>query len=203
VKRIVLRCNNFWNNFCVKAAIIGDRKLIRIELIRINLRSLRSSILASFHARNYLKNFCNGALAPILCFFLLLSSCSPNSSKEFQKEGETHCRSLVLELQKIENREQLLSVESKLKKQFNHLIDLMIEAREFQQKRFEEEIYDEPVFEANSFEDELEKQLRRIYAIEGGREVIERTQQEALVRLDAYERTLAKKREAPSGPLRK
>lgn len=129
---------------------------------------------------------------------IVLWGCSPNSSKEFQKEGETHCRSLVLELQKIENREQLLSAESKLKKQFNHLIDLIIEAREFQQKKFEEDIGDEPVFEANGFEDELEKQLRRIYAVEGGREVIERTQQEALVRLDAYERILAKKREAGS-----
>ncbi len=129
---------------------------------------------------------------------MCLWGCSPNSSKEFQKEGETHCRSLVLDLQKIENREQLLSAEHKLRKQFNYLIDLMIEAREFQQKRFEEEISEEPVLEANSFEDELEKQLRRIYAIEGGREVIERAQQEALVRLDAYERTRTKKREAGS-----
>jgi hypothetical protein len=131
----------------------------------------------------------------VIFLLICLWGCSPNSSKEFQKEGETHCRSLVLELEKIENREQLLSAEQKLKKQFNYLIDLMIEAREFQEKRFEEEISDEPVFEANSFEEELQKQLRRIYAIEGGREVIERSQQEALVRLDAYERTLAKKRE--------
>jgi chorismate mutase len=33
-----------------KAPIIDDRKLIRIKLIRINLRSLRSSILGSFRS---------------------------------------------------------------------------------------------------------------------------------------------------------
>jgi len=59
----VLCSKNSWSNFGVKARIIDDRKLIRIELIRINLRSLWSSILRSFHARNYLKNFCYIALA--------------------------------------------------------------------------------------------------------------------------------------------
>ena len=41
---LVLCSNNSWNNFGVKAAEIADRKLIRIALIRINLRSLRSTI---------------------------------------------------------------------------------------------------------------------------------------------------------------
>jgi Tfp pilus assembly protein PilP len=128
----------------------------------------------------------------LLCLLLLFSSCSPNSAQEFQKEGEAHCRYLVLELQKIEDREQLIASESKLKKRFEELIDLIIEAREYQQKQIDS---DEAAFEENSFEEPLEKELRRIYTIEGGREVIERAQHEALVRLDAYERTLAKKRE--------
>ena len=46
-----------WSNFGVKARIINDRKLQRIELIRCTLRSLRSLILRRFHARNYRKNF--------------------------------------------------------------------------------------------------------------------------------------------------
>ncbi len=128
----------------------------------------------------------------LLCLLLFFCSCSPNSAQEFQKEGETHCRNLVLELQKIEDREQLIAAEHKLKKQFEELIDLIIEAREYQQKQIDS---DEAAFEENGFEAPLEKELRRIYTIEGGREVIERTQQEALVRLDAYERALAKKRE--------
>ena len=54
---LVVLNKNSWSNFGVKAARIDDRKLLRIALIRSNLRSLRSSILESFHARNYLKNF--------------------------------------------------------------------------------------------------------------------------------------------------
>ncbi|MGC1878214.1 MAG: hypothetical protein WA347_08340 [Rhabdochlamydiaceae bacterium] len=132
-----------------------------------------------------------------LSIFLLLCGCSPNSSEEFQQEGKTRCRLLVTDLQKIENREQLLLAESKLKKHFEALIDLMIEACEFQQKKLED-VSSEAVFAESGADALLEDQLRRIYAIEGGREVIERTQQEALVRLDAYERILAKKRLYPS-----
>jgi hypothetical protein len=51
------------------------------------------------------------------------------------------------------------------------------------------------VIEENNTEGVLQSELRRIYTIENGREVIERAQQEALVRLDAYERALAKKKE--------
>jgi hypothetical protein len=126
-------------------------------------------------------------------FFLFLCSCSPNSYEEFQQEGEAHCRLLVATLQKIENRKQLLFAEPALKKHFEGLIDLMIEAREFQEKL--EDVSNESIFGENSTNTSLELELRRIYTIEGGREVIERAQQEALVRLDAYERALAKKRE--------
>jgi hypothetical protein len=124
---------------------------------------------------------------------LLLCSCSPNSSEEFQREGETHCSMLAADLQKIENREQLLLAEPVLKKHFERLIDLMIEAKQFQQKRFED-IPTEIPCEENAAEASLENELRRIYAIEGGREIVERAQQEALVRLDAFERALEKKR---------
>lgn len=124
---------------------------------------------------------------------LFLGSCSPNSSKEFQQEGEAHCRLLVATLQKVENRKQLLLAEPALKKHFERLIDLMIQAREFQEKL--EDVSNEIAFKESSTNALLERELRRIYTIEGGREVIERAQQEALVRLDAYDRTLAKKRE--------
>ena len=39
---LVVINKNSWNNFGVKARIIDERKLIRIALIRVNLRSLRS-----------------------------------------------------------------------------------------------------------------------------------------------------------------
>jgi hypothetical protein len=37
---VLHRFKSFWSNFGVKARIINDRKLIRIVLIRINLRNL-------------------------------------------------------------------------------------------------------------------------------------------------------------------
>jgi len=132
-----------------------------------------------------------------LCVLLLLCCCSPNSSNEFEREGEAKCRALALVLAKIENREQLLRTEPVIKKHFESLIDLMIEARQFQQKHPDDASSDVALLE-NPADLILEEHLRRIYAIEGGREVIERSQHEALVRLDAYERTVAKKRQNKS-----
>jgi len=126
-------------------------------------------------------------------FLSFLCSCSPHSSEEFRQEGEGRCRRLITTLQKIENRQQLLLAEPALKKHFEKLIDLMIEAREFQEKH--EDIPNESTLEENSTTASLELELRRIYMMEGGREIIERSQQEALVRLDAYEHARAKKRE--------
>jgi hypothetical protein len=100
----------------------------------------------------------------------------------------------VLDLEKIENRQQLLLAEPQLKKHFEALITLMIEAREFQQKHLDDVAIESP-YEEGSVDLQLEEELRRIYSIEGGREVVERAQHEALIRLDAYERALAKKRE--------
>ncbi|MBI2812355.1 MAG: hypothetical protein HYX67_16225 [Candidatus Melainabacteria bacterium] len=130
--------------------------------------------------------------APWVLF--LMWGCSPNSSEDFRHEGEARCRTIVTLLEKIENREQLLSAEQDLKKQFEALTDLMIEARKFQQGHLDD-VSTEIVYEGNLAEAALEEELRRIYALEGGREIVERAQQEALVRLDAFERKLSKQKE--------
>ncbi len=129
----------------------------------------------------------------VLGFLLLFCSCSPNSSEEFHREGRQRCRALIQDLGKIENREQLLRAEPQLKKHFESLVTLMIEAREFQQKHLDA-IEGDSAIEENEIDVRLEEELRRIYAIEGGREVVEKVQHEGLVRLDAYERALVKKR---------
>jgi hypothetical protein len=124
-----------------------------------------------------------------------LCGCSPNSSLEFKREGEVQCRLFARDLKKIENRQQLLAAEPQIKKHFESLIHLMIQARAFQQKHPDAPATELPYEGERSMTAGLEEELRRIYAIEGGREVVERAQREALVRLDAYERILAKKRE--------
>lgn len=125
---------------------------------------------------------------------LLLFSCSPNTPEEFGREGEARCRSLASVLSGIENTGQLLRAESELKKHFESLVDLMLEARDFQKRHPDDSFWDiNDVGNVASLL--LEEQLRRIYALEGGREVIERAQHESLVRLDAWERAMARKRE--------
>ena len=123
-----------------------------------------------------------------------LFSCSPSSLEDFRYEGEARCRSLVKELQKIETREQLIRIAPVLKRHFEELVTLMIHAREFQEEHSDEEpgILASDKVASRLLEDEL----RRVYEIEGGREIMERAQQEALVRLDAFERVFAKKRQA-------
>lgn len=128
-----------------------------------------------------------------VALFILFCGCSPNSSMEFQREGEARCKAFLLDLAKIENREQLLMLEPQLKKHFESLISLMIDAREFQLKH-PDDVVMESSYDGRGPDILLEEELRRIYLIEGGREVVERAQHEALFRLDAYERTLAKKR---------
>jgi hypothetical protein len=134
----------------------------------------------------FLPSFLTGAM-------LCLGSCSPNSSSDFQQEGEAWSRSLIKALKKIENREQLAEAEPYLKKQFEALIDLIIASHEFQHSHFD--LPQEVALNESSVEKTLEEELRRIYAFEGGREVVERAQQEALVRLDGYKRSLIKKNE--------
>ncbi len=131
-------------------------------------------------------------LVVFLCF---LVSCSPNSLEDYQCEGELYCRNLVKELCQIDNYEQLLRAEPILKKHFENLVDLMIKAREYQERHLEEHMGESVVSDLQSSY-QLEEELRRIYTIEGGREIIEKTQHEALVRLDAFERNCTRKRQA-------
>lgn len=132
-----------------------------------------------------------------IAFIVLFSSsgCSPSSLEDFRLEGESRCKVLVEELRKIDNREQLARAQPLLKKYFEDFVTLMIRAREFQEKHFDTN-NELSIASESSISSQLEEQLRRIYALEGGRELIERAQQEALVRLDAFERARTKKREA-------
>ncbi|MBY0528682.1 MAG: hypothetical protein K2P51_00650 [Rhabdochlamydiaceae bacterium] len=128
---------------------------------------------------------------PILCLLLLLFGCAPNSLDDFRHEGESRTRALIYDLQQINSREVLMRAEPNLKKHFEKLVDLMIEARQFQLKNPDLELLET---EERTFSLALKEELRRIYRIEGGREVMERAQQEALVRLDAYERARLSKK---------
>lgn len=112
---------------------------------------------------------------------LLLYGCSPQSSEDFRHEGEAICRCLIEELQEIENRQDLLKKAPRLKTLFENLVDLMIAARNAQV---------DPQVDSTEISQVLQAELKRIYRMEGGREVIEKAQKESLLRLDAFERSL-------------
>ena len=117
--------------------------------------------------------------------------CSPNSLDDYQKEGQAICRILCKELTAAQTREDLLKAEPILKKKFDELVELMMEAKLYQIKHHDETVLDDQ----NPFSEELLYELTRIYSqIEGGREIIERAQKEALFRLDGFEKKLQKKK---------
>ncbi|MBX9924709.1 MAG: hypothetical protein K2Y01_11440 [Rhabdochlamydiaceae bacterium] len=122
--------------------------------------------------------------------FLVLAGCQPTSLEDFQWEGSSYARILLKDLQKIESREDLSKIEPLLKKDFHKIVDVIIQARAFQQKNPEAEISFQninPVLNAS-----LREELKRVYEIEGGRECVERVQREAMLKLDAKERRIEK-----------
>lgn len=126
----------------------------------------------------------------ILSFILILAftGCARRSLDDFKDEGESVTRSLIQELSKIRNRRQLLTASPKLQRLFNQLTDVMIAAQEFRQK-FPDANKD-IIFSNNELSDQLRLELNRIYKIEGGRQIIEKCQEQSLYRLDAYEKRM-------------
>ncbi len=126
----------------------------------------------------------------IIFFCLLLSclaSCSPNRPEDFHAEGRSLARKLSDELKTIESIDDLEKNQAELKKSFNQLVDLMIEARKYQLAHPDAEWIDNG---ADEKQEELIDQLRTIYALPGGREKIEDLQREALLKLDAFENAM-------------
>ncbi len=106
--------------------------------------------------------------------FLLLCACSPKSSEEFLSQSEEKCSELVAILEKSESLDDLLKVENELKKKFNEIATLMVQSRKFHEKHPSNHPV-KPIASSAALLDEL----KRIYAIKGGREVIERAQSDA------------------------
>ncbi len=125
-------------------------------------------------------------------FFLftafVVCGCQPTTLEDFQCEGSSVMRFLLQDLRKIEDREDLSRMEPILKKDFEKLVELIIQARVFQQRNPEVE---SPFQNINATLNlSLIEELKRIYDIEGGRECVERSQREAMLRLDAKEKMI-------------
>jgi len=107
--------------------------------------------------------------------FLLLCGCAQKTADDFLAESEEKCSELVAILEKAESLDDLLKVEDDLKKKFNEIAAIMVKARSFYERNQIGEEAIKPVPSSGPLLDEL----RRIYAIKGGRELIERAQADA------------------------
>ena len=129
-----------------------------------------------------------------LFFFLsaslyLLTACT-TSMEDFYEEGEGIITQLIQELGSIHTREDLLKETPQLKKLFNRLVDVIIATREFQLSHFNVQGNDRQNYELS---ETLRLELNRIYSLEGGRKIIENCQEQALNRLDTFEKRINKK----------
>lgn len=104
---------------------------------------------------------------------IFLFGCAPSNLSDLRYEGEAQTKRLASELRQIENKEDLQKAIPKLKKRFNALADLLIEAREFPQEETPPSFASEQLF----------AELARLYEMPGGRELIESAQIEAVLRL--------------------
>lgn len=92
-------------------------------------------------------------------------------------------RAITAELKKIRSRDDLLLYAPRLKQLFESLVNIIIEAEKYRKIHPEAEIAS-PHKKEQSASDLLRIELNRILYMEGGREVIEKVQEDALNRLD-------------------
>lgn len=110
-------------------------------------------------------------------FFLFLVACSPSTLSEWRVEGVSVVRDLVEELKEIHTLKELEAKKPSIKKKYNKLVSIMIEAERYDQE--------EDSFTPESFySDALRDQYLRLYQIDGCRELLFSIQKESLHKLD-------------------
>ena len=138
--------------------------------------------------------FMNWIAAILLCYGCFLVGCSPGSLSDYRYEGESTCRDIIGDLQRVETREDLARLEPILKRNFEKLVIVIIGARQIQIK-YPEEALALPLHVESDVSDLLKEELERVYRIEGGKEIVERAQREAMLRLDGFEKIRGKQKE--------
>lgn len=121
----------------------------------------------------------------LLLSLTLLTGCSHKSLEDYREEGRRLTTQLIAELQGVHSRRDLVARQPKLNKLFKDLVATMISAQEWRDKQAVQ-IEVELTIEDHDLSDRLKAEMNRIYKIEGAREVLEKSQQEALFTLDAF-----------------
>ncbi|MBX9743625.1 MAG: J domain-containing protein [Chlamydiales bacterium] len=104
------------------------------------------------------------------------SSCSSSSEEAFCAQGKKIVKEIVLTLKDVENHEELEAVTGQLKKHFKKLARLLAEVRAFRNS------HPDIVWQKGILPEaeELFIQLARLYEIPGCREIMERSQRDAV-----------------------
>ncbi len=113
-----------------------------------------------------------------------VSSCSSQGPEHFQEKSRNKTMELIRELQKVECLEDIIQKSVCFKGLYLELVDLSIEVQKYQKKH---ETYWELEAEDFTLSDELRFEFVRIYKILGAKELMEKCQMSALLRLDAFE----------------
>ncbi len=126
------------------------------------------------------------ALFRVLFIFgltLLTVGCSPNTFYEYEMEGQSIVKDLVLDLQGVRNAQDLEKIRGSIEKKMELLVDIMIEV-----SSKEKSLIATSGNKTNDYfaSDILKYELVRLMNINGCREIIENAQREPLYRLAKY-----------------
>jgi len=102
-------------------------------------------------------------------------------------------RMLTAELSKVQSRQDLLNAGSRLKSGFNHMVDVMIAAREYYESHPAAEI-PELTDQDQEYSDHLRMEIDRVMRIEGADKLIAKYQEEAVGRLHLFQKRLLEKK---------
>lgn len=115
----------------------------------------------------------------ILLIIFLTASCSQKTPEDFQEQTLAISKDLLVEFKKIRTRDDLLLYNVELQYLFTSLADVISRAREFHKNHPDIEFI--PAIKSNSHvNDQLFIELNRILHMEGGREIIEKAQEDGL-----------------------
>lgn len=125
----------------------------------------------------------------LLFIFFLFVSCSTRDTVHFQEKSRHKKEELISELQAIDSLEDIIQRADRFKTLYLELTHLSIEIQKYQKKHSTEwELEAEDV----ALSDELRFEFMRIYKILGAKELMEKYQMPAVVRLDAFEKKEAR-----------
>lgn len=119
----------------------------------------------------------------LFLFIFTINSCSSTTLEDCREEAEGITHSLISEMQKIHSRPELIKRLPKLKKMFDKLVDVIIASHEIKARQPDAHLL---AIDDRRLSDALRAEFIRLYSIEGGRDLIEKAQQDALYRLDAF-----------------